>query len=93
MENNTLTVYQKKLGYQYFFIKKEHQPLFESLDTFALVCSDGTHYENLIIRKSGKHLRYFMFANDFFKEHPLLQKSQKIPFSVDRDKRIVRITL
>ena len=90
---NTLKIYEKKNGYQFFFIRKDLQPLFDSLSTFSLVCSDGKHYEDLEITKSGKVQRYFIFANDFFKEHPMLQKHAEIPFSVDKAKGIVRIAL
>ena len=89
---NTLKIYEKKSGYRFFFIKKELQPLFEDLGTFSLNCSDGTHYSNLEVCKSGKVLRYFIFANEFFKDHPKLGKHDEIPFTVDKAKRIVRIT-
>ena len=91
-DTNTLKIYEKKSGYQFFFIRKDLHPIFEGLSTFSLVCSDGKHYENLEITKSGKVQRYFIFANDFFKKHPLLKKHAEIPFSVDKAKRIVRIT-
>ena len=90
---NTLKIYEKKNGYQFFFIRKELQPMFDGLSTFSMVCSDGKHYKDLEITKSGKIQRYFIFANDFFKEHPMLQKHAEIPFSVDKAKGIVRIAL
>ena len=90
---NTLKIYEKKNGYQFFFIRKELHSMFDGLRTFSLVCSDGKHYEDLEISKSGTILRYFIFANDFFKEHPLLKKHAEIPFSVDKAKGIVKIML
>lgn len=74
---NTLKIYEKKSGYQFFFIRKELHLLFDGLSTFSLVCSDGKHYEDLEITKTGKIQRYFIFANDFFKEHPLLKNTTK----------------
>jgi hypothetical protein len=90
---NTLKIYEKKSGYQFFFIRKELQPLFDNLGVFTLICSDGTHYSNLNVTKSGKVQRYFIFASEFFNEHPRLQKHAEIPFSVDNAKGIVRIVL
>lgn len=90
---NTLKIYEKKNGYQFFFIRKELQPMFDGLSTFSMVCSDGKHYKDLEITKSGKIQRYFIFANDFFKEHSMLQKHAEIPFSVEKAKGIVRIAL
>ena len=90
---NTLKIYEKKSGYRFFFIRKELQPLFDNLGVFTLICSDGTHYSNLNVTKSGKVQRYFIFASEFFNEHPRLQKHAEIPFSVDKAKGIVRIVL
>ena len=67
--------------------------MFDGLSTFSMVCSDGKHYKDLEITKSGKIQRYFIFANDFFKEHPMLKKHAEIPFSVDKAKGIVKIAL
>ena len=90
---NALIIYEKKNGYRFFFIRKELQPLFDGLSTFSLVCSDGKHYEDLEISKSGKVLRYFIYANEFFKEHPKLEGHDEIPFAVDKAKGIVRIVI
>ena len=88
---NTLKIYEKKSGYRFFFIRKDLQPMFDNLGAFSLRCSDGTHYSNLNVTESGKVQRYFIFANDFFKEHPLLKKHDEIPFAVDKAKGIVKI--
>ena len=95
---NTFKIYEKKINsgkssYRFFFIRKELQPLFDNLGVFTLICSDGTHYSNLNVTKSGKVQRYFIFASEFFNEHPILQKHAEIPFSVDNAKGIVRIVL
>lgn len=90
---NTLKIYEKKSGYRFFFIRKELQPMFDNLGAFTLRCSDGTHYSNLNVTESGKVQRYFIFANVFFKEHPLLKKHDGIPFVVDKTKGIVKIVL
>ena len=95
---NTLKIYEKvikegKESYRYFFIKKDFQPLFDNLGEFTLICSDGTRYSNLTVTKSGKVERYFIFANEFFNEHPRLQKHDEIPFVIERDKGIVKIIL
>ncbi len=95
---NTLKIYEKKIksgksSYRFFFIRKELQPLFDNLGVFTLICSDGTHYSNLNVTKSGKVQRYFIFASEFFNEHPRLQKHAEIPFSVDKAKGCVRITI
>ena len=78
-ETNTLKIYEKKIkggkeSYRYFFIRKELQPLFDTLGVFTLNCSDGTHYSNLVVTKSGKVQRYFIFASEFFNEHPRIKK-------------------
>lgn len=74
-----LTIYRKRIKksneiYAYFFIPKAHQEDFASLSSFTLECCDGTKYNNLKINKSGnyKDLRFFIFANDFFKDHKRL---------------------
>lgn len=95
---NTFKIYEKKIksgksSYRFFFIRKELQPLFDNLGVFTLTCSDGTHYSNLNVTKSGKVQRYFIFASEFFNEHPRLQKHDEIPFSVDYAKGIVKIVL
>jgi len=95
---NTMKIYEKKIksdksSYRFFFIRKELQPLFDNLGVFTLICSDGTHYSNLNVTKSGKVQRYFIFASEFFYEHPRLQKHAEIPFSVDKAKGCVRITI
>lgn len=90
---NTLKIYEKKNGYRFFFIRKELQPLFDDIGTFSLICSDGTHYRDLEVCKSGKVLRYFIFANELFKDHPKLGKHDEIVFSIDHAKRIVKIKL
>lgn len=95
---NTFKIYEKKIksgksSYRFFFIRKELQPLFDNLGVFTLICSDGTHYSNLNVTKSGKVQRYFIFASEFFNEHPRLQKHDEIPFAVDKAKGIVRVTL
>lgn len=90
---NTLKIYEKKNGYRFFFIRKDLQPLFDNLGTFSLICSDGTHYSHLEVCKSGKVLRYFIYANEFFNEHPKLEKHDEIVYSIDNAKRIVRIKL
>ena len=95
---NTLKIYERitknsKSSYLFFFIRKELQPLFDNLGVFTLICSDGTHYSNLNVTKSGKVQRYFIFASEFFNEHPRLQKHAEIPFSFDKAKGCVRITI
>lgn len=95
---NTLKIYERitknsKSSYRFFFIRKELQPLFDNLGVFTLTCSDGTRYSNLNVTKSGKVQRYFIFASEFFNEHPILQKHDEIPFSVDYAKGIVKIVL
>ena len=95
---NTFKIYEKKIksgksSYRFFFIRKELQPLFDNLGVFTLICSDGTHYSNLNVTKSGKVQRYFIFASEFFNEHPRLQKHAEIPFAVDKVKGIVKIVL
>lgn len=90
---NTLKIYEKKSGYRFFFIRKELQPMFDNLGAFTLRCSDGTHYSNLKVTKSGKVQRYFIFASEFFNEHPRLQKHDEISFVIERDKGIVKIVL
>lgn len=90
---NTLKIYEKKNGYRFFFIRKDLQPLFDNLGTFSLICSDGTLYSHLEVCKSGKVLRYFIYANEFFKEHPKLEKHNEIVFSIDDAMRIVRISI
>lgn len=95
---NTLKIYEKvikggKESYRYFFIKKDFQPLFDNLGEFTLTCSDGTRYSNLNVTKSGKVQRYFIFASEFFNEHPRLQKHDEIPFSINKDNRTVQITI
>ena len=95
---NTMKIYEKKIksgksSYRFFFIRKELQPLFDDLGVFTLICSDGTHYSNLNVTKSGKVQRYFIFASEFFNEHPRLQKHDEIPFVIERDKGIVKIVL
>lgn len=95
---NTFKIYEKKIksgksSYRFFFIRKELQPLFDNLGVFTLICSDGTHYSNLNVTKSGKVQRYFIFASEFFNEHPRLQKHDEIPFVIERDKGIVKIVL
>ena len=95
---NTLKIYERitknsKSSYRFFFIRKELQPLFDNLGVFTLICSDGTHYSHLTVTKSGKVERYFIFANEFFNEHPRLQKHEEIPFVIERDKGIVKIVL
>lgn len=93
---NTLKIYEKKIksgkeSYRYFFIRKELQPLFRDLGKFTLLCSDGTKYYNLEICISGIAERFFIFANDFFLEHPFLQKNESLEFSIDKDHRILRV--
>lgn len=95
---NTLKIYERitknsKSSYRFFFIKKELQPLFDNLGVFTLICSDGTHYSNLNVTKSGKVERYFIFANEFFNEHPRLQKHDEIPFTINNDNRTIKITI
>ena len=90
---NTLKIYEKKSGYRFFFIRKELQPMFDNLGAFTLRSSDGTHYSNLNVTKSGKVQRYFIFASEFFNEHPILQKHDEIPFSINKDNRTVQITI
>ena len=95
---NTLKIYERitknsKSSYRFFFIRKELQPLFDNLGVFTLICSDGTHYSNLIVTKSGKVERYFIFANEFFNEHPRLQKHDEIPFTINNDNRTIKITI
>ena len=95
---NTFKIYEKKIksgksSYRFFFIRKELQPLFDNLGVFTLICSDGTHYSNLNVTKSGKVERYFIFANEFFNEHPRLQKHDEIPFVIESDKGVVKIVL
>lgn len=95
---NTLKIYERitknnKSSYRFFFIRKELQPLFDNLGVFTLICSDGTHYSNLNVTKSGKVQRYFIFASEFFNEHPRLQKHDEIPFSINKDNRTVQITI
>lgn len=95
---NTLKIYERitknsKSSYRFFFIKKELQPLFDNLGVFTLICSDGTHYSHLTVTKSGKVERYFIFANEFFNEHPRLQKHDEIPFTINNDNRTIKITI
>ena len=95
---NTLKIYEKmikggKESYRFFFIRKELQPLFDNLGVFTLICSDGTHYSHLTVTKSRKVERYFIFANEFFNEHPRLQKHDEIPFVIESDKGVVKIVL
>lgn len=95
---NTMKIYEKKIksgksSYCFFFIRKELQLLFDNLGVFTLICSDGTHYSNLNVTKSGKVQRYFIFASEFFNEHPRLQKHDEIPFVIEKDKGIVKIVL
>lgn len=95
---NTMKIYEKKIksgksSYRFFFIRKELHPLFDHLGVFTLICSDGTHYSNLNVTKSGKVQRYFIFASEFFNEHPRLQKHDEIPFSITKDNRTVQITI
>ena len=95
---NTLKIYERitknsKSSYRFFFVKKELQPLFDNLGVFTLICSDGTHYSNLNVTKSGKVERYFIFANEFFNEHPRLQKHDEIPFTINNDNRTIKITI
>ena len=95
---NTLKIYERitknsKSSYRFFFIRKELQPLFDNLGVFTLICSDGTHYRNLNVTKSGKVERYFIFANEFFNEHPRLQKHDEIPFTINNDNRTIKITI
>ena len=95
---NTMKIYEKKIksdksSYRFFFIRKELQPLFDNLGVFTLICSDGTHYSNLNVTKSGKVQRYFIFASEFFNDHPKLGKHDEIVFSIDHAKRIVKICI
>ena len=95
---NTLKIYERitknsKSSYRFFFIRKELQPLFDNLGVFTLICSDGTHYSHLTVTKSGKAERYFIFANEFFNEHPRLQKHDEIPFTINNDNRTIKITI
>lgn len=95
---NTLKIYEKmikggKESYRYFFIRKELQPLFDDLGVFTLSCSDGTHYSNLNVTKSGKIQRYFIFANEFFNGHPRLKKHDEFPFTINKNNRTVQITI
>lgn len=95
---NTLKIYERitknsKSSYRFFFIRKELQPLFDNLGVFTLICSDGTHYSNLNVTKSGKVQRCFIFASEFFNEHPRPQKHDEIPFVIERDKGVVNIVL
>ncbi len=95
---NTLKIYERitknsKSSYRFFFIKKELQPLFDNLGVFTLICSDGTHYSNLNVTKSGKVERYFIFANEFFNKHPRLQKHDEIPFTINEYNKTVQITI
>ena len=95
---NTLKIYERitknsKSSYRFFFVKKELQSLFDNLGVFTLICSDGTHYSNLNVTKSGKVERYFIFANEFFNEHPRLQKHDEIPFTINNDNRTIKITI
>lgn len=90
---NTLKIYEKKNGYRFFFIRKELQPLFDDIGTFSLICSDGTQYSHLEICKTGKDLRYFIYANEFFKKHPLLGKHDEITFTINYTKRIINIII
>ena len=83
----TLKIYEKKDGYQFFFVRKELHPWFEGLGVFTLSCSDGTHYEDLEISRTPDG-RCFIFANEFFMEHPTLQKDDMVPFEI-KDKRLV----
>lgn len=90
---NTLKIYEKKNGYRFFFIRKDLEPLFDNLGTFSLICSDGTHYSHLEVCKTCKILRYFIYANEFFKEHPQLRKHDETVFSIDYAMRIIRISI
>lgn len=96
--SNTLRIYEHKtkrgkVPYRYFFIKKDLQHLFDNLGIFTLTCSDGTNYKNLEVCVSGKNQSFFIFANDFFIEHPKLSKDEEVEFYVDMKKRIVFIQI
>ena len=77
-----LTIYRKdikryKERYAYFFIQNELQNDFAHLKTFTLECDDGKKYPNVSISISGnyKNPRYFIFVNEFFKDHSDLIRS------------------
>ena len=80
-----LTIYRKdikryKERYAYFFIKNELQNDFAHLKVFTLECDDGKKYPNVSITISGnyKNPRYFIFINEFFKDHSELTSSDRI---------------
>lgn len=93
-----LTIYRKSLKqpqehYAYFFIQKELQNDFSRLKTFTLECDDGKKYSNVNISISGnyKNPRYFIFINEFFKDHSELLEHG--PNSIDYriDNNVVRL--
>ena len=87
--SNTLKIYERKSdGYKYFFVRKKLQSLFDDHQAFTLSCSDGTYYEDMEIKKTDDD-RCFLYANDFFLNHPVLQKDDEVPFEVDNEKRLI----
>ena len=89
-----LTIYRKSIKqhnehYAYFFIQKELQNDFIHLKTFTLECDDGKNYSNVNISISGnyKNPRYFIFINEFFKDHSELLKPGRdsIDYCIDND--------
>ena len=87
--SNTLKIYERKSdGYKYFFIRKKLQSLFDDHQAFTLSCSDGTNYEDMEIKKTDDE-RCFLYANDFFLNHPVLQKNDEVPFEIDNEKRVI----
>lgn len=87
--SNTLKIYERKSdGYKYFFIRKQLQYLFDDHQAFTLSCSDGTNYEDMEIKKTDDE-RCFLYANDFFLNHPVLQKNDEVPFEIDNEKRVI----
>ena len=87
--SNTLKIYERKSdGYKYFFIRKQLQNLFNDHQAFTLSCSDGTNYEDMEIKKTDDE-RCFLYANDFFLNHPVLQKNDEVPFEIDNEKRVI----
>jgi RecB family endonuclease NucS len=76
---NTLKIYGSET-YKYFFVKKELHSFFKGLGIFSFLCTDGAHYEGIEASQTPDGQRLFIYANDFFNAHPILQKDDEIPF-------------
>ena len=95
---NTLKIYERitkksKSSYRYFFIRKDLHSMFDNLGIFSLTCSDGTHYENLNVHTSKTGYRHFIYASEFFNDHPQLEKGIDVSFSIDQIKKTIHVVL